>query len=126
MKQPAPCILVADDDLDRLEVLKEALSQRCYVIHAVPTGDAAFEYLEHNIPDVVIISSTLRWRDGREAVSYHTKAIRNSTRSNKNSLIIMLGRLNTVVVSSENRIFYLSEPISVSFVLRIIEEFWIV
>jgi DNA-binding response OmpR family regulator len=59
-------ILVLDDDLAILEVLKDTLEYSGYAVSTLSAGDAVFETIQEYHPDLILLDVMLAEHDGRE------------------------------------------------------------
>ena len=62
-------ILVVDDDLLNLKVAKTILED-VYQVDCVSTGEEAIAYLDHTIPDLILLDIYMPGMDGRETIHY--------------------------------------------------------
>jgi len=59
-------ILVLDDDLAILEVLKDTLEYSGYAVNTLSEGSAVFEKIQEYHPDLILLDVMLAEYDGRE------------------------------------------------------------
>ena len=66
----SPRILVADDEPALLRLLEFVLGRRGFVIQGVTNGNAAFEVLKAESPDLVILDVMMPGLDGYEVLTF--------------------------------------------------------
>ena len=57
-------LLIVDDDVDILDLLREVLTSEGYVVDAAPSAEAALELIHQNIYDAAILDFNLPDMDG--------------------------------------------------------------
>jgi CheY-like chemotaxis protein len=59
-------ILIADDNPENIKVLGNLLTSNAYDVGAVPNGEKVFEFLEQEVPDLILLDVLMPGMDGFE------------------------------------------------------------
>lgn len=62
-------ILLVEDDIDLREALRDLIAGSGYRVETCPEGRAALAYLEHSVPDLLLIDGTMPVLDGFSVLS---------------------------------------------------------
>ena len=63
-------VLIADDDTKTRQLLSTALSRRDYEVHEAKTGQEVVEFLEHQIPNLLILDLGMPLMNGPEVIGW--------------------------------------------------------
>ena len=91
MNNSAKNILIVDDNVQNLHFLKEALKQEGYSTRPVTSGQAAFQTIEHTVPDLILLDINMPGMNGFEVCE-----ILKSNTKTKDIPIIFLSALNSI------------------------------
>ena len=62
------CVLVVEDDLDTLEMLKVILQDRGAEVDTAPSAGDALQALDHSLPDAIVSDLAMPEQDGYELI----------------------------------------------------------
>ncbi|MBT9311968.1 response regulator [Leptothoe kymatousa TAU-MAC 1615] len=78
-KPAGPKVLVVEDDLNAREILGRLLQQADWTVVLAASGPQAFDYLQHTMPDVIVLDLMMPGMDGFEFVRLLHQSPRWST-----------------------------------------------
>jgi DNA-binding response OmpR family regulator len=82
-------ILIADDEVDVLEILAKRLMQAGYEVVSAHDGEEAWKKIQSELPDVIVLDLTMPKKDGLEVI----KLLREKPPTKKfQPVIIVSGR----------------------------------
>ena len=105
-------ILYIEDNLDSQRLVSRILANTAYNIDVVPDGEAALNYLNDNIPDLILVDIGLPKMDGK----FVTKLIREKKEFHKIPVVAITAHVlrderESILASGCNG--YISKPINV-------------
>lgn len=115
-------LLLADDDLTVLNLLKKELEARGYIVLTAPNGLAALHQVKKNKPDLVILDVAMPMTSGVKA--YET--LRSNPETQKIPIIFLTAMPSGdiyPVISQGTRVAHLKKPVDVADLLSLIHQF---
>ncbi|MBF2034916.1 MAG: hybrid sensor histidine kinase/response regulator [Leptolyngbyaceae cyanobacterium T60_A2020_046] len=70
MMTPAPQLLVVDDSLDNRFLLQTLLEEEGYQVNVLENGQATLDYLEHQLPDLILLDVMMPGLSGYEVTRH--------------------------------------------------------
>jgi len=104
-------ILVVDDDVDMVHILKSTLQKQGYEVITASDGDQALRLIKTNVPDLMIVDLTMPVMNGW---SFNMKA-RADARYKTTPIIILSGLLESEASSekTEDGLTYVPKPFDI-------------
>lgn len=114
-------VLVADDDREIADVIKNALEGSGYEVFLAKDGNEALELAKLHKPDVAILDILMPGMDGVRAASY----IKLDTETRETSVVLLTGYIDKEnekqVRDSLRGVRFLSKPFTIQELLQVVE-----
>ena len=119
MNDPAPLVLIVDDDESIREFIAMALEDEGYRTATATNGQVALEVMRHAPPDVILLDMRMPVMDGWEFARAYRAQIASSA-----PIIVMTAALDAAVSSAEiDAQGYLAKPFALDDLIALVRSF---